>query len=85
MHVTYRESVLAFKLMRIETLKHMIWLQVLYGESPANPTMSVLDLKAFGQLVKSLPGVISMVDCTFASPYLVQPIKYGVDVSIHSW
>ena len=71
--------------MRIETLKHMIWLQVLYGESPANPTMSVLDLEAFGQLVKSLPGVISMVDCTFASPYLVQPIKYGVDVSIHSW
>ena len=83
--MTYRESVLAFKLMRIETLKHMIWPQILYGESPANPTMSVLDLEAFGQLVKSLPGVISMVDCTFASPYLVQPIKYGVDVSIHSW
>lgn len=63
---------------------HM-WPQILYGESPANPTMSVLDLEAFGELGKSLPGVVSMVDSTFATPFLIQPIKYGVDVAIHSW
>ena len=70
---------------RCHSRTHMLWPQVLYGESPANPTMSIVDLEAFGALGKSLPGVVSMVDCTFASPFLVQPIKYGVDISIHSW
>ena len=60
-------------------------MQILYGESPANPTMTILDLEAFGTLGKSLPGVVTMVDATFGSPYLVQPIKMGIDLSIHSW
>ena len=47
--------------------------------------MSVLDVEAFGALGKSLPGVITMVDATFASPYLLQPIQYGVDIVLHSW
>ena len=47
--------------------------------------MSILDLEAFGKLGKSLPGVVTIVDCTIATPYCVQPIKYGVDVVIHSW
>ena len=50
-----------------------------------NPLMSVIDLEAFGALGKSLPGVLTMVDVTFASPYLIQPLLYGIDVSIHSW
>ena len=57
----------------------------MYGETPANPTMSILDLEAFGALGKSLPGVVTMVDATFGCPYLTQPINYGVDLSIHSW
>ena len=61
------------------------FMQILYGESPANPTMTILDLEAFGALGKSLPGVVTMVDATFGSPYLVQPIKMGVDLAIHSW
>ena len=47
--------------------------------------MAILDLEAFGALGKSLPGVVTMVDGTFASPYIQQPIKYGIDFSIHSW
>ena len=47
--------------------------------------MSILDLEAFGALGKSLPGVVTMVDATFASPYLSQPIKHGIDLAIHSW
>lgn len=58
--------------------------KLLYGESPANPTMSILDLEAFGELGKSLPNTITLVDCTFATPYLVQPMKYGIDLVIHS-
>ena len=58
---------------------------MLYGESPTNPTMSILDVEAFVTLGKSLPGVITMIDATFAGPYLLQPIKYGIDIVIHSW
>ena len=47
--------------------------------------MRVLDLEAFGALGKSLPGVVTMVDATFGTPYLVHPIKMGVDLAIHSW
>ena len=50
-----------------------------------NPTMSLLDVEALGALGKSLPGVVTMVDATFATPYLIQPIKYGVDIVMHSW
>ena len=60
-------------------------MQILYGDGPANPTMSILDLEAFGALGKSLPGVVTMVDTTFGSPYLIQPIKLGLDLVIHSW
>ncbi len=59
--------------------------QVLYGEVIVNPTMSLLDVEALGTLGKSLPGVVTMVDATFATPYLIQPIKYGVDIVMHSW
>lgn len=59
--------------------------QVLYAECITNPTMSLLDVEAFGGLGKSLDGVVTIVDATFASPYLLQPIRHGVDVVLHSW
>jgi cystathionine beta-lyase/cystathionine gamma-synthase len=31
-----------------------------------------------------LPGVVTVVDATYASPYLLKPIKYGVDIVVHS-
>ena len=59
-------------------------LQVLYGETPCNPLISILDLEEFGKLGASLPGVYTLVDSTFGSPYCQQPCKHGVDISIHS-
>ncbi len=53
------------------------------GETPSNPKMSILDLEAFGKLSQET-GLITMVDSTFASPALQQPIKYGVDIVAHS-
>lgn len=47
--------------------------------------MTVLDLEGFGKLGKSLPNVITVVDASFGSPYVQQPLKHGVNVSIHSW
>ena len=69
----------------IISLTLMLSTQMLYGETPCNPNMSILDLQAFGDLGQSLDGVITMVDSTFAGPYLQPAIKYGIDISMHSW
>jgi len=60
--------------------------KVLYGESPCNPLLSILDVEKFGQLGESLraQGVITMIDTTFASSYLLKPIRYGVDIVLQS-
>lgn len=58
---------------------------MLYGETPCNPDMAILDLEEFGKLGKSLPNVLTVVDGTFGSPYLQKPLKYGINISIHSW
>ncbi|KAL8613880.1 hypothetical protein ACOMHN_032870 [Nucella lapillus] len=58
--------------------------RLLIGETPCNPAMSILDIEAFGQLGQSVEGLLTMVDGTFASPYLQTPIKYGIDLSVHS-
>lgn len=57
--------------------------KLLYGETPCNPMMTLLDLEAFGNLGTS-KGIMTMVDSTFASPYCQAVIKHGIDVSMHS-
>ncbi|KAF2073576.1 hypothetical protein CYY_005125 [Polysphondylium violaceum] len=57
--------------------------KLMYGETPANPTMVLLDLQAFGALGKER-GILTVVDSTFASPYNQRPIEFGVDVVVHS-
>jgi cystathionine beta-lyase/cystathionine gamma-synthase len=59
--------------------------KLLYTESPTNPTMNVVDIEALVSFAKTVPNLVTAVDCTFASPYLIQPIKLGMDISIHSW
>lgn len=59
--------------------------QMLYGETPCNPNMAILDLEEFGKLGRSLDNVLTIVDSTFASPYLQPVIKHGIDISMHSW
>lgn len=58
--------------------------KMLIGETPCNPELSILDLAAFGALGRSLENVVTVVDCTFASPYLQQALKHGIDISMHS-
>ena len=52
-------------------------------ESPANPLMTVTDLAAVSALAKG-HGILSIVDNTFMTPYLQQPLKLGADIVIHS-
>jgi cystathionine beta-lyase/cystathionine gamma-synthase len=53
------------------------------GETSSNPLLTVLDVAAFGQLGKD-SKVLTVVDNTFCSPYLVKPLKLNIDVVIHS-
>ena len=59
--------------------------QLLYTECPTNPTMSMVDLAGLGEFAQRVPGLVAAVDATFASPYLLQPLKLGMHISIHSW
>ncbi|MEE9267803.1 MAG: PLP-dependent aspartate aminotransferase family protein [Thermoplasmata archaeon] len=57
--------------------------RMLWAESPTNPLLKVVDLKALGRLGRG-KGIYTVVDNTFASPYLQQPLKLGVDIVVHS-
>ncbi len=54
-----------------------------FVESLGNPKLDVLDLKAISTQAKSFK-VPFIVDNTVATPYLLNPIKYGADIVIHS-
>src|SRR4026207_2306749 len=57
--------------------------RVLYAETMGNPQINVLDIEAVARIAKEA-GVPLIIDNTFASPYLCQPIKFGADIVIHS-
>ncbi|MBE6522816.1 MAG: PLP-dependent transferase [Thermoplasmata archaeon] len=52
-------------------------------ESPANPLMSITDIRAFSAVAHEL-GVKVIVDNTFMTPYLQRPIELGADIVVHS-
>jgi cystathionine gamma-lyase len=56
----------------------MLWL-----ETPTNPMMKIIDIEALVNLGKK-HNVLSMVDNTFASPYLQNPLDMGADIVMHS-
>lgn len=58
-------------------------IRIMHLETPANPTIQCVDIKAITKLAKQYSLLVS-VDNTFATPYLQQPFKYGVDFIIHS-
>jgi methionine-gamma-lyase len=58
-------------------------IKLMHIETPANPTLQCVDLEAVTKIAKS-KGIIVTVDNTFATPYLQQPFRYGVDFVFHS-
>lgn len=58
-------------------------LKVIYFETPANPSLEIIDIKAIADLVKNRDIKI-VVDNTFATPYLQRPLDLGADVVVHS-
>jgi methionine-gamma-lyase len=57
--------------------------KVLYIETPANPTMNLTDLRKCSEIAGAY-GLILVVDNTFCSPYLQNPLSFGADVVFHS-
>jgi len=57
--------------------------KVLWVETPTNPLMKINDIAALAELGHEF-GVLVVVDNTFASPYLQQPIALGADAVVHS-
>ncbi len=58
-------------------------LRLIHMETPANPTMDCTDIEGVCNLAKQKNVKVS-IDNTFATPYLQQPFKYGVDFVYHS-
>ncbi len=57
--------------------------KMLYLETPSNPTMEITDIKACAAIARE-HNLILVVDNTFASPYLQNPLDLGADVVVHS-
>ncbi len=66
-----------------EVIKSNPSIKMIYLETPANPTIQCVDIEALTKLGKQY-GKIVACDNTFATPYLQQPFKYGVDFVVHS-
>jgi len=56
----------------------LVWI-----ESPTNPLLQILDIAAIAEVAHKR-GAKLVVDNTFASPYLTQPLKLGADIVVHS-
>lgn len=57
--------------------------RLIYFESPSNPTLEILDIAALARTARA-HGIPSMIDNTFASPALQQPLKLGITIVVHS-
>jgi len=57
--------------------------RVLYFESPANPTMSLVDITAVAELAHRHDARV-VIDNTYCTPYLQRPLELGADVVVHS-
>ncbi|AOS98241.1 Methionine gamma-lyase [Microbulbifer aggregans] len=57
--------------------------RVIYGETPINPCMTVMDLDMIGGIGRE-HEITTVIDNTFMSPILQRPAKHGIDLVLHS-
>jgi methionine-gamma-lyase len=57
--------------------------RLLYFETPSNPGVRIIDIAAVAAIARAA-GALTIVDNTFASPVLQQPLAFGADLVIHS-
>lgn len=57
---------------------------LVYVETPANPVLKITDIEAVAKVVHEQEGITMIVDSTFASPPLQNPLDLGADLVVHS-
>lgn len=57
----------------------LVWI-----ETPTNPTLTILDIRAIAAAVRKSQPVLVAVDNTFATPYFQSPLALGADLVVHS-
>jgi len=57
--------------------------RIIFAETPTNPTLKIVDVSKVAELGKK-NGITVVVDSTFASPYNLQSLRFGVDIVVHS-
>jgi cystathionine beta-lyase/cystathionine gamma-synthase len=57
--------------------------RIVWLETPTNPMLNIVDIRAAAEAAHAV-GAMVVVDNTFASPYLQQPLALGADVVLHS-
>ncbi|MCH7789478.1 MAG: aminotransferase class V-fold PLP-dependent enzyme, partial [Acidobacteria bacterium] len=62
----------------IQPATTMVWL-----ETPTNPLLAISDIAAIAEIAHK-QGALVVVDNTFATPYLQQPLSLGADIVVHS-
>jgi cystathionine gamma-synthase len=58
--------------------------RLVWVETPTNPLLTVVDIEAVAAVVSTRPEARLVVDNTFATPYLQQPLSIGADIVVHS-
>ena len=74
-----------------ELLARDLNVMVVYGESPCNPTLELLDLRGLSDELTRVNAdraprrrVFSVLDNTFATPFCQRPLQHGIDLVVHS-
>ena len=57
--------------------------KIVYAESPANPNMRIIDIKALAKITENTQAKL-IIDNTYCTPYLQRPIELGADLVVHS-
>ena len=57
--------------------------KAIFLETPTNPLLKITDIEAIAKFAKE-KGLLTIVDNTFMTPYLQQPIALGADIVVHS-
>ncbi|MCB9232882.1 MAG: cystathionine gamma-synthase [Bacteroidia bacterium] len=57
--------------------------KLIWVETPTNPLLNIVDIQAISAIAKA-SGILTLVDNTFATPYLQNPLDQGADIVMHS-
>ncbi|MBU4535737.1 MAG: PLP-dependent aspartate aminotransferase family protein [Euryarchaeota archaeon] len=59
--------------------------RMIWGETPSNPLLNITDLEMISRVAQeSNQDILTVADNTFATPYFLKPIEWGIDLVIHS-